>query len=110
MLENYNMGVEIKRNKKGYKLINTVSDEEINDGWIDEEQVKAILIKRELFNFMKKVIEIDLEFPSGYYINDKRQVIEEKHCAGGKFIINHWDDGEIDKKFKETLKRLNVEL
>lgn len=58
---------------------------------------------------MKKVIQIDLEFPSGYYINDEHQIIDEKHCVGGQFIITHWYDGEIDKKFNEILRRLNIE-
>ncbi|MCK9417260.1 hypothetical protein M0Q97_11490 [Candidatus Dojkabacteria bacterium] len=105
------MGLEIKKNKQGlYKLKSSVSDENLNDGWITEDEVKKILIEREFGRFMQNVIEIDMEFPSGYYINDKRKFINNKHASGGRFLLDHWYDEEYYKKYNEIIDRLKIEL
>ena len=106
------MGLEIKRNKKGlYKAKSTISGESLSDGWMTEDEFKKILIERVYFKFVEDVIKIDMEFPSGYYINEEREIIDEKHCAGGTFIINNWkNEGVIDEKFREICERLNFEL
>ena len=65
------MGLDIKRNKAGlYKVKSTISDEKLGE-YMTEDQIKKMLIERAYFKFVEEVIKIDLEFPSGYYINDK---------------------------------------
>lgn len=106
------MGLDIKRNSKGlYKAKSTISDELIHEKkWITEDELKKTLIEREFFNFVEKVIKIDMEFPSGYHVNDKREIIKEKHASGGRFIIDNWDSDAIEDKYKEICERLKIEL
>lgn len=105
------MGLDIKRNKAGlYKVKSTISDEKLGE-YMTEDEIKKMLIERAYFKFVEEVIKIDLEFPSGYYINDKIQIVEDKHCAGGQFILTNWNnENVIEDKFKEICNRLQIEL
>jgi hypothetical protein len=106
------MGLDIKRNKKGlYKANSTISDESVTGGgWVTEDEFKKMLIERAYFKFVEEVIKIDMEFPSGYGINDRHEIIDGKHCAGLEFIIKNWNNGEIENKYKEICERLKIEL
>ena len=106
------MGLDIKRNKKGlYKAKSTVSDESVTGGeWVTEDEFKKILIERAYFQFMQDVIKIDMEFPSGYGINDRHEIIDEKHCAGLQWMIKNWNSFAIELKYKEICERLEIEL
>lgn len=106
------MGLDIKRNKAGlYKVKSSISDEQLGKEWMTEDELKKLLIERAYFKFIQNVIEIDLEFPSGYYINNKTKIIDEKHCAGGEFILKNWNKGDtIEEKYKEICERLKIEL
>jgi hypothetical protein len=106
------MGLDIKRNKAGlYKVKSSISDEQLGKEWMTEEELKKLLVERAYWKFMTNVIEIDIEFPSGYYINNKQKIIEEKHCAGGKFIIENWNkDIVIEEKYREICERLKIQL
>ena len=61
------MGLIIKRNDEGlYNLVSSFSDKQLHDEeWITEDEVKKLLIERAFCDFVEKVIEIDMEFPSG---------------------------------------------
>jgi len=106
------MGLDIKRNKKGlYKAKSTISDKSVSDTWMTEDELKKYLIERAYSKFITDVIEIDMEFPSGYSINDQYQYDDEKHCKGKEFVIKNWNnDGVIEDKFKEIIERLKIEL
>lgn len=106
------MGLDIKRNKDGlYKLRSSVSDELLhNDGWITENEVKKILIERAFWTFVRTTIEIDMEFPNGYHVNNKMQRIKDKDQAGGKFVIDNWGTKIIDDKFKEICEKLEIKI
>jgi len=106
------MGIEIKRNSKGlYKAKSTISDELIHDKkWVTEDELKKTLIEREFFNFVEKVIKIDMEFPSGYQVNDQREYIEGKAGSGNRFLLDNWDSEVIENKYKEICERLKIEL
>lgn len=97
------MGFDIKRNKKGlYK---------IEDTWVTEDEFKKYLIERAYSKFVSEVIEIDMEFPSGYSVNDKYFADEEKHNKGKEFVIKNWNNDDIIfDKFNEIIERLNVKL
>ena len=105
------MGLDIKRNKAGlYKVKSTISDEKLGE-YMTEDQMKKMLIERAYFKFVEEVIKIDLEFPSGYYINDKMQIVEDKHVSGSQFILTNWNnENVIEDKFKEICNRLQIEL
>jgi hypothetical protein len=105
------MGLDIKRNKAGlYKVKSTISDEKLGE-YMTEDQMKKMLIERAYFKFVEEVIKIDFEFPSGYYINDKMQIVEDKHVSGSQFILTNWNnENAIEDKFKEICNRLQIEL
>lgn len=106
------MGLDIKRNKKGlYKAKSTISNESISgDGWMTEDEFKKVLIERAYFKFVEEVIKIDMEFPSDYYVNNKRKIIEEKHGSGLEFIVKNWNGDAIENKYREICDRLKIEL
>ena len=105
------MGLDIKRNKKGlYKAKSSVSDESVSDGWVTEDEFKKILIKKAYWNFVRETIQIDMEFPNGYTVNDKHQFIEEKVGVGLQWMINNWNEEAFNSKFKEICERLKIEL
>lgn len=86
-----NLGLDIKRNKEGlYSVKSTISDESLGK-FMTEDELKKMLIERAYFKFVEEVIKIDLEFPSGYFINGKRQCIDNKHCSGSQFILDNWN-------------------
>ena len=106
------MGIDIKRNKKGlYKAKSTVSDEFLTDKvWVTEDEFKKMLINRAYWRFVEDVIKIDMEFPSGYCVNNKHEFIEEKAGVGSKWMINNWNDKSFISKYKEICERLKIEL
>ena len=106
------MGLDIKRNKAGlYKVKSTISDEQLGDGWMTEDELKKLLVERAYFKFVEDVIKIDMEFPSGYYINDKRKIVDDKYVAGSEFILKNWKNGNaIEEKYREICERLKIEL
>jgi hypothetical protein len=102
------MGLEIKRNAKGkYQLKSTISDEKLHKDWITEDEAKKILIEREYWRFIEETIKIYLDFPNGCMVNGK---YEAKNFQGNKFIIEHWNDGKIEEKYKEIISQLNIVL
>ena len=89
----------------------TVSGEQLHDEkWISEKEAIKELVLREWFKFIEKSIEIYMEFPSGYSVNGERLIIKEKHCIGGRWILDNWNDEAINKKFAEICKELNIEI
>lgn len=36
--------------------------------------------------------------------------MELKEYLGNRFLIEHWDDGKIEEKFKEIINHLKIEL
>lgn len=79
------MGIEIKKNDKGYQMKSSVSGEKLHKGWITEDEVKKILIERAYWKFIEQAIEIDMEFPNDYTINDVR-IWEKEKSGKSKFI------------------------
>jgi len=107
------MGLEIKRNKKGlFQLKSSVDDNLIHDEkWITEDEAKAALIERAYWDFIRSVIEIDMEFPNEYHVNGKRHIDEKTFLSGKKFVLNNWNKPDVVlEKFKEICEKLKVEL
>ena len=106
------MGAEIKRNSVGlYKVKSSISGDELSKGWVNEDEIKKLLIEKTYGDFIRQAIEIDMEFPNDYYINGKLQKIDEKHQAGKLFVITNWNnENVIEEKFKEIIERLKIEL
>lgn len=108
------MGLQIKRNKKGeYKAKSSISDENQTDGWISEDGMKKILIEKEIWNFLEKIIEIEMNFPFHYNINDKICMDKPKiHFTEWFLDILHKDSKEQSKifynKVNEIVKKYNL--
>lgn len=104
------MSLTFKRNRKGlYKVKNDVSGKYVTD-WVSEDEVKKLLIEKAHQSFIHEAIEIDMEFPHGYYVNGKEQNKEEKHLTGKVFILKHWGKPTIKKTFKEICTRLKIRI
>jgi hypothetical protein len=107
------MAIKITENNQGlFKLINTLTGEILHDEeFIDENVVKRLFINRELWIFIKKVILIYLDFPTGYYINDK---VVDGEKIGDKFINSVLTKENADdilfSKFKEIKEDLNLDF
>lgn len=113
------MGLRTLKNKKGlYKLTNTIANENLHDEpWITEEKAKAILIEDAHFEFLKKVMEIDMEFPNGYgSLKEGRLFDKEKHGKVYKWFNENYYDNDTNpvellcEKIKEITKRLDVDI
>ena len=105
------MGLDIKRNRKGlYKAKSSVSNESVSKDWVTEDEFKKILIDRAYGNFVRETIQIDMEFPNGYYVNDKHQFIKEKAGLGSRWMLDNWNNEAFYSKFKEICERLKIEL
>lgn len=108
------MGLEIKKNEKGkYQMKSSISGEKSHKGWITEDEVKKILIERAYRKFIEQTIEIDMEFPNHYNINDVCIWEKEKSGKANSFILQHLRNGTTDKiyeKGKEIIDRLKIIL
>jgi hypothetical protein len=111
------MGIEIKRNKKSqYKLTSTVSGDcyHPEHDWVDEDEAKRILIYNQFHRFVEKVIEIDINFPRGYFVNGKYQKHDEYNKPFNDWLMNALMSKDVDKiisdKFKEVYEKLKLEI
>jgi hypothetical protein len=73
------MGLEIKRNKKGeYKLTCGISGQKYFDGkYGSEDDVKQVLIEKQIWKFLEEVIKIETDFPNQYHINDRYEMVKD---------------------------------
>jgi hypothetical protein len=67
------MGVLIEENDQGlFKLISSDNDKPLHqEEFVTKEEAKRILIYREFWKLIENTIKIDMEFPNGYYVNNK---------------------------------------
>ncbi len=108
------MGLIIKRNSEGlYNLKSSISDEQLHDEeWITEDKAKEVLINKAFVDFVEKVIEIDMEFPSKYTVNGKRSMDRTKPFASQFFLNAYSGDYNkiITEKYNEIIDKLKLDL
>jgi hypothetical protein len=65
------MGLQIKRNGDGlYNMLSSISGERLHDAeWVTEDEAKKVLMDIEVYNFLEKMVEIDMDFPNAYSVN-----------------------------------------
>lgn len=112
------MGLNIERNEAGlYRATSTISDESITDDkWVTEDEFKKILIERAFWRFAEETIKIDMDFPNGYTVNEKRIHDENGGYKANRFLIQSYHDynpetsesDPIGDKFTEICKRLDI--
>lgn len=110
------MGLQVKKNKQNeYSLTSSVSNESHHPDkkWISEAEAKKLLINSAFWKFVEKVIEIDMEFPNGYHVNDKRHMDENGFKFGEWWLkaakSDNFDE-TIQKKFEEVYERLGLDF
>ncbi len=103
------MGLSIKEKDGLYKATSTISDENITDGFVSINQIKKDLIDCAFWDFIDKIMTIQMNFPNMYRVNDV-------YVSPGKDVVtfNDWyssikecDRGEATKQkliemFKEN--------
>lgn len=103
------MGLSIKEKDGKYKLKSTISDERLHDEkWIDLDGAKKVLMERELNRFVDKIIEIDMDFPSGYMVNGKFSGKDKKFNKWILEIYNKEDFETLEKKFEEINEKYKL--
>lgn len=107
------MGLKVERKKDLFRLTSTVSDERLHDEeWIPLNDAKRILINRALWDFMRKAIEIHLEFPAGYSCDGRYIPHEPGAPTDTRWMLdNAYGEGGTDRvidKFKEIVKELEL--
>ena len=104
------MGLKVKKNKDGlFKLINTVSDEQLHKAdWATADKAKAILINRAFWRFVNECIEIDTDFPAGYSVNDRIVHLKENEISGAEKIIKLYKTKNgFGKEWEQIKKKYN---
>lgn len=116
------MGLEIKRKDGKYQMKSTISDERLHDEkWISEDEAKKVLIERAYCKFLEEAVKIDMEFPSTYSINGKREksvftkedgyVLQNGKVRFGEWWLKHHCELKpLFEKYEELSKRLNLDL
>jgi len=110
------MGIDIKKYKNGrYRLVSTVSGESLHSGKqsVSEKEAKVALIEQEWFRFLDKVIEIDMQFPHGYHVNDKYHIDESKERFGEWWLKISREENFNElyyEKAKEVCKKLGLDF
>lgn len=109
------MGLIVKRSKKNkYQLSSSISDESYHPDkqWISQDEAKELLIERAFWDFVSKAIEIDMEFPTRYNVNDRHCQDENPSCAEW-MIKNAYGKGgneRVAEKFNDLCKRHDLDL
>ena len=108
------MGIVIKRNSKNRFVIKSpISDmsyhpEEKN---VSLDEAKRILIHEALFAFIDKVIEIDMDFPNGYFVNGKMCREKPTEFLDWKLYALKTQNPEVfEAKFQEIYVKLGLEF
>lgn len=110
------MGLKVNKNDNNeYQLISSVSDESYHPDkeWISEDEAKVILINKTIWKFIEDTIKIDMEFPSGYFVNDKYHRDSTKPSFNemlGEALDSEDCDKILGQKFKEIHKRLKLKF
>lgn len=107
------MALKIEKNEQGlYKLISTLTKETLHENeFIDESEVKKILISNELWNFLIKIIKIDIDFPTGYFVNNE---VVKGNFKSDEFLNYAEKSGDYDStvfnKFNEIRDSLKLDF
>jgi NAD+--asparagine ADP-ribosyltransferase len=112
------MGFEITRNGQGlYRIEDSVSGGcyHPDSQWVTTDEAKKILINDAFTDFVDRVFKIDMDFPRGYTVNDRRVPFHEydKKKATGTQNYMDWavekhTSEEYEKKFEELYDRLKL--
>jgi hypothetical protein len=109
------MGLIVKRSKKHkYQLSSSISDESHHptQQWITQDEAKKLLIERAFWKFVEQAIEIDMEFPTQYNVNDRFCDDENPSCAEW-MVKNAYGEGgneRVAEKFNELCKKHDLDL
>lgn len=107
------MGLYFKKNKSSnYKIYSSFTDKPIHKNWINETEVKKILIERAASRFIDNVFEIYIDFPNGYTVNNKivHEIKENDFLSYKTIAFKNGLDEALHKNFYLEIKeKLNID-
>ena len=108
------MGLIVKKNKDGlYQMISSFDDEKIHkEKWVSEHEAKRVLINRAFWDFFDKMVEIDVDFPLGYYnSNGKVYTGDPKYFDVLHKMRKAKNSNELyEQKYQELKKKYDLDL
>lgn len=106
------MGLNIKKHKNGkFTVIESVSDEVVVKNGTEDDVKKYLLVKK-IWKFYDDMIQIDMEFPHRYFINNKMHIDESKENFLEWWIANCDKEGFgniIGEKMEIIIKKFELE-
>jgi hypothetical protein len=96
------MGLSFIEKKGKWQGVSSISDEKLLDKPGTKEDIKKVLIEKEIWGFFDKINKIEMEFPHQYHVND-RMVFDNKEDTP------RWDRGWLDNVDKENFTELVYE-
>lgn len=107
------MGLSFKKYKNGkWQGTNSISDEKLLDSPGSKEDVKKILIEKQIWKFLEKMIEIEMEFPFQYQVNDRICFDRDGEMASEWWLRKRKEgtlSESIYEKSIEIVKKYNLE-
>ena len=106
------MSIIINKDQNGYKLSSSTTKENLHDEeFINEDQVKVILINKQFWEFIESVIRINFDFPNGYFINNQLQT---GNLNGAKLLADLYEKENCEElifdKFTEVKEKLKLDF
>jgi len=106
------MGLNIKKHRNGtFTVTESTSDEVVIKNGTEDDVKKYILVKK-IWKFYDEMIRVDMEFPVGYYVNDKMHRDETKENFLEWWLENCKKDGFgdiIGEKMGIIIKKFKLE-
>lgn len=110
------MGIRTKQKDGKFCLISSYNDTRIHKKkWIDREEAVSNLIFRDYIRFMEETVKTYMEFPHHTCPEVGRIYVDEERAGKGLDWLlkaqrqdKYFD--RLEKKFKEILKALDLEL
>lgn len=107
------MGYHIKHKKGKWNAISGISDEKLLDKSGSIEDIKKAFMEIAIDKMVEKLIEIEMDFPNGYSVNDQRFYRTEEGAKFNKWYLDilqseKWE--EMDKMYEGIKKKYNLEI
>lgn len=102
------MGLIVNKNKQNnFQLISTVSDERLHDEeWITREEAIKILVEKQAWRFIERVVEVYLDFPLGY-ANGELEIHRAERKFHDWWNKQKFDHEKLHQKFQKIIKEID---
>lgn len=107
------MGLIVKRNKiNQYQLSSSISDESYHPKkrWLSQDEAKKLLIEMAFIDFIEKAVQIDMDFPNRYKVNNKIYPTDSSLSFDKWSEDNDYDDDRLSEKFTEVCEKHSLDI